>query len=277
MNRLLVPIAVAALLASGCLGYPPGSARPGDTVTIEYTARDPGTGEAIALNRTALFALGSGGSGLGADVEQALVGMRVNETRTVHSPAASRSFDQRRHLNDTVAHGPAVTTVRTATLRQAFGNVSAGYAFAYNQYFNATVESVGDTDTSVRLAPTAGVEEVPDLGVKVRGVALSAEQVALALEPMVGTVFRLPMAIEELGLPAGSYKVLGAEEGRIVYAYSPAALDLVDRDLDVTARLVSIAPGEAPDHGGNYGIRRAPGGIASPQAQPQLADDGHQH
>ena len=276
-NRLFVPLALAAILASGCLGYPAGSARPGDTVTIEYTARDPATGEAILLNRTALFPLGSGESGLGPDVERSLVGMQVNETRTVRSPAANRGFDGKQHLNATLGHGPGTTTVPTPTLRQAFGNITAGFSFSFNQYFNATVVSVGEAETTVRLVPNGQAQEVPDLGVRVRGIALG-DQVALALEPMVGTTFRLLLAVDDLGLPAGSYKVEGRDGDRIAFAYTPAALDLVGRDIEVTARLVSVAPGAVPDAGGNYGARRGASGtgVASLTASAP-GDDGHGH
>src|SRR5688572_7857169 len=80
---LLAAALLLSALASGCFGVPPGAADNGDSVRIRYTAYDLETGQVLRQNQTAVFAVGSGDSGLGSQVERAIRGHKANDTFTV--------------------------------------------------------------------------------------------------------------------------------------------------------------------------------------------------
>ena len=94
------------------------------------------------------FVLGSGDSGLGFDAERGMVGMMVNDTRTIHSEHdKSRDYSQiitrERWLGEAE---PLSTTIEQATFEQNLGEPTVGQVFAYNNLFQAEVVSFDGTE-----------------------------------------------------------------------------------------------------------------------------------
>lgn len=266
-------LAIALLLPlSGCFGYPPGTVRTGDTVTITYTATDLATGQILAKDATATFVAGSGASGLGHDLERAIVGHRANETFQLESRQdtgrdfsqvleAAQEFDSRAIVQtyNTTAFEKAVTTAKVGLEFNAFG-------------YNATVTAVDPQLVTFNLVPRDGLRQpFPEYGLTMVYSTQDGKLVK-TLEATPGVVFTIGFAgqialqaIHPDGttepFPVGTYKVLPAQGGHLRFSYSAGtATALLGKDVKFDATIVSVEPGAhaAPVVQGGYGARNSP-------------------
>ncbi|MEK6985644.1 MAG: hypothetical protein AABX89_04605 [Candidatus Thermoplasmatota archaeon] len=287
----LLALAATALLLSGCFGYPVGTAKPGDTVTVRYNATDA-TGQMVKSGQVATFRLGSGTSGLGLDVERALLGLGVDGSATVTSPAQARSFSTVVKAPQEFERLAIVQTYNTTAFTQQVGPPKVGMTFPAFSY-NATMIAVTPVEVTFRLESKDG-EQISFAQYGLRMVySTSGEERVRTLEPIVGTIFSLAYANQiALELPAGTFKVLGAEDGMLRFGYTPGSdRALVERDLTFSLTVLTVAVGEpieAP--AGQYGRRLSPqvlGDVApflvesaessASAAAPTAASDGHAH
>lgn len=288
----LLALAATALLLSGCFGYPVGTAKPGDTVTVRYNATDA-SGMMVKSGQVATFRLGSGASGLGLDVERALLGLGVDGTATVASPAEARSFNAVVTAPQEFERLAILQTYNTTAFTQQVGPPTVGMTFPAFSY-NATMVAVTPQQVTFRLEPKDG-EQIAFTQYGLRMVySTSGEERVRTLEPIVGTVFSLAYANQiALELPAGTFKVLEAANGMLRFGYTPGSdRALVERDLTFTLTVLTVAVGEpieAP--AGQYGRRLSPqvlGDVAPFLVEPTHADaptgaapttasDGHAH
>lgn len=263
---LLLGLGLVALLFAGCMGTPPGSAKPGDSVTIEYSAFDLGSGDALRENRTVTFTVGEGESGLGSTVEASLRGHRANETYTVEvrgDPSLDYSEDVA--VNRSLSPIPTQQSAPRADFAQYVGEPSVGQTFdAYGIYTGQVTNVTNDTVSFQVMADDGQEDPVPSVGATlvthVTGTALLRR-----LDPVAGATFTIqpPSPFQPttpLGLQAGSYKVVGATDTKLLYARSASAqTDLVGRDLRVVVHVIEVTPAEEPvPTGGNYGAGKSP-------------------
>ena len=257
--KAIVLLSIAALLASGCFGYPPGSAKPGDTVTIRYTATDS-SGVVVAKDQTSSFVLGAGTSGLGADVERALTGLTANATAVFVSPAASRAYGGIVTQPAEFERKAIAQTYDRAQFEQAVGPAKVGLTFqAYG--YNATMTKVEDTLVTFELQSKDGQhQDFPQYGLSLVYRTDGADRVKV-LEPMVGTTFSIFYASQiALDLAPGSYKVMASKDGKLQFAFYPGTdRTLVDREVTFHIAILAVAPGHPPAApSGAYGVRASP-------------------
>ena len=268
----LLPVLAAALLLAGCFGFPPGTIRPGDSVTLKYTATDLATGQVLAQDATATFVAGSGASGLGHDLERAVIGHKANDTFTLDSRGdTGRAFDQTVEVSQLFDSRAVVQHYDTANFTKALGTPRVGMNFTAYGY-NATLTDVNPSQVTFRLAARDGLrQEFPDFGLTMV-YSTQGGNLVKVLEPTPGKVFTIGFAgqialraINADGttapLPAGTYKVLPATGGNLRFSHSAGtAAALLGRDVAFTATIVSVAPGtQAPlPVTGEYGHRSSP-------------------
>lgn len=284
---LLPLLAAAALVAllSGCFGVPPGAADNGDSVRIRYTAYDLETGSVLRENRTADFAVGSGGSGLGAQLERAVRGHQPNDTFTVEvrdDPALDYAGVV--EVNRTLAPIPIVQSAPRMDFEQYVGEAFVGQRFpAYGIYDGVVTELTNET-VHFRIEAQDGQEDpVPSVGA-VLVTTVGETELHRELRPEVGATFAIspPSPAQPstpLGLDPGSYKVLGATETKLQYSRSLGAPDLVGKDLRIVVTVVAVAQAEEPTPtSGNYGARSSPQVNGDPDSilgSPLPSGDGH--
>jgi FKBP-type peptidyl-prolyl cis-trans isomerase 2 len=249
----LLPLLLAAVLAAGCMGVPPGAAGAGDSVTIEYTAYDLATGAALRENRTVTFTVGDGDSGLGTQVERSLRGHLANDTYevTVRSDP-TLDYSERVEANRTLTPIPTEQTAPRADFARYVGEPSVGQTFdAYGIYTGEVTNVTNDTVAFSVLAEDGQEDPVPSVGAT---LVTHVTQGALLrrLDPVEGATFAIqpPSPFQPttpLGLQAGSYKVAGATDTKLVYLRSASGqADLVGRDLRVVVHVLDVAPVQAP-------------------------------
>ncbi|HJQ93095.1 MAG TPA: hypothetical protein VJ874_02290, partial [Candidatus Thermoplasmatota archaeon] len=168
-RRGLLPIlAAAALVAllSGCFGVPPGAADDGDAVRIRYTAYDLETGQAIRVNQTVVFAVGSGASGLGSQVESAVRGHMANDTFSVTvRDDPSLDYAGVVEVNRTLAPIPVVQSAPRADFEQFVGEAFVGQTFPAYQIYDGVVTEVTNDTVHFRIQAEDGQEDpVPSVG-----------------------------------------------------------------------------------------------------------------
>lgn len=288
----LLAIVLAAILAAGCLGVPPGAADVGDTVTIEYTAYDLESGVALRENRTATFSVGDGTSGLGQEVERSLRGRMPGdayEVEVVDDP--SLDYNQLVEVNRTLATIPRQQTAPRADFAQFVGEPTVGQTFAAYGIYTGRVTEVTNDTVAFQIEAEDGQEDaVPSVGA-VLVTHVGETEITRELRPEVDATFVIapPSPFQPstpLGLQPGAYLVVGASEDKIQYSRSASAeADLVGRDLRVEITVVDVTEVEAPvPTGGNYGVRpsrQVEGDPSSVLGQPLPTGsgegDGHQH
>ena len=280
--RLLLAALTAALLLAGCIGYPAGSIRPGDSVTVQYTATDLATGQVLAKDATATFVAGSGASGLGHDLENAILGLKANDTFSLDSRGdTGRAFTQTALANAIFDSRAAQQIYNTSAFAQAVGEPVVGMQFhAYG--YNATLTNVTPQLVSFTLIGNDGFRQpFPDYGLTMVYSTQDGKLVK-TLEPTPGVVFTLTfagqVALDRLNpdgstepFPAGTYRVQPAQGTHLVFDYSPATnAALIGHDVSFQAKIVQVQPGaqtapgaascanEHPDATPCYGLRHSP-------------------
>ncbi len=275
---LLVLAALASATLAGCFGYPPGSARPGDTVTVRYTALDPATGAVVKDTQMVSFAVGSGSSGLGADVERAVVGLLPNATTVVASPASARAYTAVREAPQEFQRNAQVQTYNTTAFTQQVGTPVVGMTFPAFGY-NATMLLVTPQEVTFRLDAKDGArQDFPQYGLSVV-YRSEGDQLLKVLEPMPGSTFSLfyenQIALQcflpdgTLGAcPVGSYEVLPAQGGHLRFGFFPGTdRTLLAKSLTFQLTLVSVKAGAPPaSPAGAYGVRASPQVLGDPSA-----------
>jgi hypothetical protein len=274
MNKsvLLLPL-LAGLAFSGCFGYPEGTIRPGDTVTISFDATDPSNGEVLAEGRTVSFVVGTGTSGLGAEVERQLVGHRENETVTIRSrDDESRSFRGEVEVERTLNPFPAEGSLGRPEFEANIGEPVVGDEFPLGGIYTAEVVSFDEANVTYRfILEGEQRNEFPTVGV-VLVSHIEDGELKRRLDPDVGQTFTIqPPSIfapeTPLGLQPGSYRTLGADDGHIIYQYNPAQdSTLLREDLDLTIRITAHQPADhtVEPRDGNYGVRKSPRVLGDP-------------
>lgn len=287
-DRRPLPLLAAATLFAllpGCFGMPPGAADTGDAVTILYTAYDLETGAVLRENRTADFAVGSGASGLGSQVEGAVRGHKANDTFTVtvrDDPALDYSGTV--EVNRTLAPIPIAQTAPRADFEQYVGPAAVDQTFPAYGIYEGVVTAVTNDTVRFRIQATDGQEDpVPSIGA-VLVTTVGESQLQRELRPDVGATFAIapPTPFQPstpLGLEPGSYKVLGATETKLQFARAMGEPDLVGRDLRVEVLVLAVdSEAAAVPTSGNYGARSSPqvnGDPAAVLGQPLPSGDGH--
>lgn len=282
MNLRAVVVSLLALAAAGCFGDAPGSAHAGDVVVVRYTAWDLETGQLLgeANTTTPAFALGSGESGLGLDVERALVGHRQNDTVEVRSSeAAARSYTQTLVLPPWFGEPPANHTVSISALHQddILLAIPVGGSAAVAAGLNATVIARDATTLVWQWDVREGQHfRVPD----VEGVDYvfhpRGDRLNITLEGRSGAEFFIPAqpglpdaAVQTTvrGVGAGHYRVLASSDGMLRFSYAPDT-PLFQKAIRVQATLVQVhTPSGVPAPvGGNYGAHGSPQLVGDPAA-----------
>ncbi|HUR25124.1 MAG TPA: hypothetical protein VM327_03805 [Candidatus Thermoplasmatota archaeon] len=261
----LLAAATLAAMLSGCFGVPPGAADTGDVVHIRYTAYDLGSGAAIRENKTADFAVGSGGSGLGTQLERAMRGHKANDTFTVtvrDDPALDYSGVV--EVNRTLAPIPVVQSAPRSDFEQYVGAAKVGQSFPAYGIYDGVVTQVTNDTVHFRIEATDGQRDpVPSVGATLV-THVGETELQRVLEPQVGATFAIapPSPFQPstpLGLEPGSYKVLGATDTKLQYSRAQGEPDLVGKDLRVEVTLLAVEAGrETVPTGGNYGARSSP-------------------
>lgn len=268
MNRLLVLLlATASIAASGCTGIPEGTAANGALVTIDWTARDPQTGEVLAEGQDLRFVVGQGGSGLGRDLERSVVGRQENQTYSfVSEDDPTRAFEEEVRTPQLLGSDPAQGEVPIAAFRRSIGHdPEVNETFEFNPFYEAKVVAVGETNLTYRFHLPGGEQRDP---VGFVGAVLVSRiedgQLVRTLEPQVGARFTVDPPSPQnpatpLGLEPGAYVTVGAEDGDIIYRRSSVADPaLADRpvEFEVTVQEVQrLVGGTTELEEGNYGRR----------------------
>jgi hypothetical protein len=258
--RLLLTLAVLALFAgAGCTG-PGVGPQPGDTVDLSYAIADS-NGTVLRSVVTTSFVYGTEHSGLGTPVDDALRGHRTNETVTITLPAYGERVEIARALapiegNQSASRADFTTYVGEPTLGKTFQAYGI-YTGVVSGFDNDTVFfHVVAQDGLETPVPTVGATLVTHV---VRG------NLTRTLDPVVGATFAIqpPSPFNPstpLGLPAGSYKVLGATDASLQYGRSISPdPDLTGKDLTVQVTITRIGHAVAPiPTSGNFGVRSSP-------------------
>ncbi|HUR64024.1 MAG TPA: hypothetical protein VM241_06040 [Candidatus Thermoplasmatota archaeon] len=256
----LLPVLACLVLLAGCLGYPAGSVRPGDAVTLTYTATDPATGQPL-LPPGSTTAIAGQPSGLGPDVDRALVGRHANETFTVDAKAAA-SYTGTQTVPTDLGRSPIESKVARRAFEAQLGVPTVGQEFRASALYNATVVSFDGGNVTYRLKVAEGQEiPVPALGLKVVHHIEGADLVR-SLAPIPGTTFGIDPAANgqtPLGLPPGSYRTQGLAGDQLVFDYSPVPAGLFGKAIHYEVKVVAVqtgSRGSAPS--GEYGHRASP-------------------
>lgn len=259
----LPALLLAAVLAAGCLGLPPGAADTGDTVTIQYTAYDLATGEALREGRTATFTVGDGSSGLGSQVEGSLRGHRANETYEVTvRDDPSLDYSERVEVNRSLQPIPVEQLAPREDFARFVGEPAVGQTFdAYGIYTGRVTNVTNDTVAFRVLADDGQEDPVPSVGA-VLVTTVTQTHLLRRLDPVEGATFAIqppsPFApTTPLGLQAGAYRVAGATDDKLVLMRSASAQpDLIGRDLRVVVTVLEVTDAAAPvPTDGNFGAR----------------------
>jgi len=264
--RGVLILAAAVALAAGCLGVPPGSADTGDSVTIQYSARDLANGNLLRDNRTATFTVGAGDSGLGLAVEKAMRGHRQGDVFTVtvqHDP--SLDYSAAASVNRTLAPIPTNQTAPRSDFTNYVGEPTIGKTFpAYGVYTGVVTQADNDTVWFEVQATDGQQDPVASIGA-VLVTHVMPGMLMRSLDPVNGSTFAIqpPSPFQPttpLGLQPGSYRVVGATADKILYARSASTeSDLIGKSLRVDVTVVQVTTVESPvPTGGNFGVRSSP-------------------
>jgi FKBP-type peptidyl-prolyl cis-trans isomerase 2 len=255
----LVPALACLLLLSGCLGYPPGSVRPGDLVALHYTATDA-AGEVLAEEATATATVGQP-SLLGPAVDRALAGHKANDTFTVDSnePAA---YGGTQAVPAELGTSPMESVVPRSAFQAQLGPPVLGREFRASALYNATVVAFDGGNVTYRLKVGEGQEiPVPALGLKVVH-HIAGDDLVRRLAPLPGATFGIdpsPTGQTPLGLPPGSYRTRAVQGDELVFDYSPVAHMLFGKPIHFDIKIVAVRPGAAvTGPPGEYGHRSSP-------------------
>ncbi|MES2156131.1 MAG: hypothetical protein V4510_13435 [bacterium] len=263
MNVRVLALALVALSFSGCFGYPPGTAHPGDRIVIYYTATDEASGTPITDGCYARFTLGT--QGIDANLESALQGKPVGGSVTVHGVDVSTLPCQ----TQLVRHDEIYVVVpgTKAMGRPAFENfyhatATVGYQFQTVEGLNATVSAADNRNVTYRidnetLHPGLGLDLV---------IVNDGANATLYLHPDGSAkVFQGPVPALQVG--AGEWFVAGLRDHEIVFASTASAMLDSDGRASITATVTAIAPDTGGSAGDNYGTRR---GIGNETMMPDM-------
>lgn len=293
--RFPAVFAIAALLASGCLGIPEGAPDQGDVVTADWTAYDAETGTEVASGTADGFVLGSGESDLGLDFERHLIGVPAGETVSFVSESdPSRDFTEQITTDRVFGPHPLEVTVPRGDFTNFIGEPSLGQRFEVS-FYDAEVTQVTDTEVTYRVLAEDGQRDpVAFIGATLVTTLNDDDTMTQTLDPDVGATFDIAQPSPfnpntPLGLAPGAYRTAGADGDQIVYDYDPGMHAAIrDRAVRFEVTITSVEPAAssgAPD--GDYGRRDSPQLLGDPSAARNTtdadhhdhghADDGHTH
>lgn len=265
--RLLAALAVLLLL-SGCLGYPPGSARPGDAVDLRFTATDAATGQ-VLVDQAQTSVVAGQPSLLGPGVDRAVVGRQANDTFVVESSVPG-AYGGTQSVPADLGSAPLESRVARALFEASLGPPSVGQVFRASALYNATVVSVEGANVTYRLAVADGEEiPIPDLGLKLVH-RIEGTQLVRSLAPLAGATFSIepgPGGQTPLGLPPGSYRTRGLEGDRLVFDHSPVSPAFFGKTVRFGVTVIAVharGPPSAPT--GEYGHRSSPQVLGDPSS-----------
>jgi hypothetical protein len=265
MNLRLLPALAGLLLLAGCLGYPPGTVRPGDAVLLHYTATDP-AGAMLADGATATAVAGHP-SGLGAAVDRALLGRRVNDTFQVDATGPA-VYTGTQSAPTALGRSPMENKVPRTAFEAQLGPAQLGQVFRAGQLYNATVVGLDAGNVTYRLLVTDGQEiPIPQLGLKIVH-HIEGTDLVRTLGPLPGVAFGIaPTANGQtpLGLPAGSYRTRGVAGDKLMFDYSPVGPAFFGKTVHFQVEVTAIRPGTTPTApSGEYGHRVSPQVLGDP-------------
>jgi FKBP-type peptidyl-prolyl cis-trans isomerase 2 len=266
----LLPLLACLVLLAGCLGYPPGAIRPGDDAVVRYTATDPLSGQVLVPSDPATSTAGKA-SGLGPDIDRALVGHLANDTFSLDATAPAR-YTGSQAVSADLGRSPLQSQVPVAAFQAQLGPPHVGQEFRASALYNATVVDASGGNVTYRLKVADGQEiPVPSLGLKVVH-RIDGTQLVRSLAPLPGTTFGVePSATGQtpLGLPPGSYRSRSLEDGRLTFDYSPVLPAFFGRTLHFDVTVLAVHPNVAPPApSGEYGHRASPQLLGDPAAAP---------
>jgi hypothetical protein len=294
LSRAVPAFLAAAILASGCLGLPAGSADSGDLVAIRYSAYDLETGALLRENHTAEFIVGSGASGLGSQVEGAMRGRLPGDSFTVSvRDDPDLDYSTTVEVNRTLAPIPIEQSAPRSEFEQFVGPATVGQTFPAYGIYNGVVHNVTDDTVHFRIEAVDGQQDpVPSVGALLI-TTMGTTNLQRTLNPDVGQTFTIappsPMQPSTpLGLQPGSYRVLGATEDTLQYRYVAAVQpDLIGKDLHVEVTVIGVTPAAELAPTGNFGERSSNevngdppsvlGQPLPPSSDGHGNDDGHNH
>ncbi|HEX2065236.1 MAG TPA: hypothetical protein VHI93_00335 [Candidatus Thermoplasmatota archaeon] len=263
--RVLLALA-SLLLLPGCLGYPPGSARPGDAVDLIYTATDATTGQVVVEQGQASVVAGQP-SMLGPGVDRALVGRAANDTFVVESSLPD-TYSGTQSVPAGLGRASMESRVARALFEASLGPPSIGQEFRASALYNATVVALEGANVTYRLAVTDGQEiPIPDLGLKLVH-RIEGDDLVRSLAPLPGATFSIepgPGGQTPLGLPPGSYRTRGLEGDSLVFDHSAVAPAFFGKAVRFGVTVVAVHPrGPPPAPTGEYGHRSSPQVLGDP-------------
>ncbi len=267
---------LALSMLSGCFGLPPGSIHTGDEVSIRYTATNSATGEVVRSGQLANFIVGTGASGLGAELESALRGRLPNETFTADvGRDASRDYLGIVEYDRTLDPIPIVQVHLRADVERGLGTLTLGQTFAAYQIYTGQVMALDAQNVTIQITAQDGQRNpVTSLGATYV-THIEGDNLIVAMEPDVGATFPVypaspPYYTPPAGLEPGSYRTEGMEGDELLYSYSPSTeTELVGVPLTFEVTILTVVPGSAGAQpaDGNYGVRDSPQVLGDPSSQ----------
>lgn len=263
-----------ALLLSGCLGVPDGAGDVGDSVTVDWAAFDSITGTRLAGASGLTFVIGSGDSGLGAEVERAVIAQVPGETIRIQVELSSRATAD-------AVFGPfdLELSVPRLDFERAIGAPSLNQTFQVS-FYDASVTAFDDAQVTYRVHAVDGQRDPVDFVGATLVTHVDGDQMTQELDPIVGATFTIqPSQTGEtaLGLAPGAYKSVGREGDQIVFDYIAGGnVDLIGVPVDLEVTVTSVrAANAAPPNLDNLGVRVSPQLGGTPPEDH--SDHGHTH
>lgn len=247
---------------------------------------DAGLAMGLALN--ADLTLGQTGA-LGFDVEQHLVGAKVNQSLTIVSrDDASRDFNNEARADKWISDAqPLAQTIPRDTFEQNLGTPALNQTFQFNNLFEARITDISATEVTAVLL----VEPDQEFDASVVGgnvvARVTDEDYRFELVLVPGETFTIqssPFSPAPLGLSDGTYRSIGSEGDEVVWQYTSVVGNLVGRDIEFIIKVTDITEPAPQLLGDDYGARSspvlAPGGfdeLAAHEAADHDHDHGHDH
>ncbi len=295
MNRTVLIVTALLLPLAGCLGFPEGSAGPGDLVVASVMVTDAETGAPLMTNQQLSFAVGSGLSRLGFSFERQVLGLTEGESATI-KVTDDPSLQWGNTVNAQGVFEDSLTgTIDEGRFVQFFGELAVGETFTPQQsFYEFRVEDKSNGIVTFRALPEEGqLNPLPALGATVRTTVDESRGVLIQrLLANEGATFTIqpPSAISAdtlLGLEPGAYQSVGNEGDEIVYRFNPTGDHrVVGHDLIIQVTIIGIREGAGGPNvepvDGNYGVRASPVINGSPNTMAHYGahaggSHGHAH
>lgn len=207
------------------------------------------------------FVMGAGNSGLGFDVERGLIGLSVNDTKTIISEEdPSRGFSKMVRKPAELGGGDIMRTIPRTQFQNSLGEPAVGMVFQLDQVVSAEVVSFTNTSVEAKVTLVDGEEfDAAIVGAKVvaRVNPLTYQFILEPVEDQTFTIQANPMGTP-LDLAAGTYRSIGLEGTEAVWAFSSTPAVLVETPIEVHVKVTKVTIGRAVVPDGDYGVRTSP-------------------